>query len=81
MQRTSKSSSWENEAETVEWLKATGRSELVKVEESLKKADLKKVFAVANGHYVDASTGEIVPGVTVEEKTSIKVSTTEVGDE
>lgn len=80
-QRTTKSPTWKNEAETVEWLKATGRSELVKVEESLKKADLKKVFTVANGHYVDSSTGEIVPGVTVEEKTSIKVSTTEVGDE
>lgn len=80
-QRTTKSPAWEDEAATLEWLKATGRSELVKVEESLKKADLKKVFTVANGHYVDASTGEIVPGVTVEEKTSIKVSTTEVGDE
>lgn len=75
-QRTTKSPAWEDEAATLEWLKATGRSELVKVEESLKK-----VFAVANGHYVDSSTGEIVPGVTVEEKTSIKVSTTEVGDE
>lgn len=80
-QRTTKSPTWKNEAETVEWLKATGRSELVKVEESLKKAELKKVFAVANGHYVDSSTGEVVPGVSVEEKTSIKVSTTEVGDE
>lgn len=80
-QRTTKSPAWEDEAATLEWLKATGRSELVKVEESLKKADLKKVFAVANGHYVDSSTGEIVPGVTVEEKTSIKVSTTEVGNE
>ena len=79
-QRTTKSPTWKNEAETVEWLKATGRSELVKVEESLKKAELKKVFAVANGHYVDSSTGEVVPGVSVEERVSIKVSTTDGGN-
>lgn len=53
---------------------------LVKVEESLRKADLKKAFTVANGHYVDESTGEVVPGVTVEEKTSVKVSTTDGGN-
>ena len=79
-QRTTKSPTWNDETATVEWLKATGRGELVKVEESLKKADLKKVFAVANGHYVDSSTGEVVPGVTVEEKTSVKVSTTDGGN-
>lgn len=79
-QRTTKSPTWNDETATVEWLKATGRSELVKVEESLKKADLKKVFTVANGHYVDESTGEIVPGVTVEKKTSVKVSTTDGGN-
>ncbi len=81
MQRKTKSPSWSDEAATVAWLKDTGRNNLVKVEESLKKADLKKAFTVANGHYVDESTGEIVPGVTVEERVSIKVSTTEVGDE
>lgn len=80
-QRTTKSPTWTNEAETVEWLKDTGRGELVKVEESLKKADLKKAFTVAGGHYVDEATGEIVPGVTVEEKTSVKVSTVEVEHE
>lgn len=80
-QRTTKSPTWTNEAETVEWLKGTGRGELVKVEESLKKAELKKAFTVAGGHYVDEATGEIVPGVTVEEKTSVKVSTVEVGNE
>lgn len=80
-QRTTKSPTWKNEAETVEWLKATGRTALVKVEESLKKSEIKKAFIVAGGHYVDEATGEIVPGVTVEEKTSVKVSTVEVGDE
>lgn len=79
-QRTTKSPTWNDESATVEWLKATGRSELVKVEESLKKAELKKVFAVANGHYVDSSTGEVVPGVSVEERVSIKVSTTDGGN-
>lgn len=80
-QRKTKSPIWNDETATVEWLKATGRGELVKVEESLKKADLKKAFTVANGHYVDESTGEIVPGVAVEEKTTVKVSTEELGNE
>lgn len=79
-QRTMKSPTWNDETATVEWLKATGRSELVKVEESLRKADLKKAFTVANGHYVDESTGEVVPGVSVEERVSIKVSTTDGGN-
>ena len=76
-QRTTKSPTWANEAETLEWLKETKRTNLIKTEESLRKAELKKAFVMADGHYIDESIGEIVPGVTVEEKTTIKVSTTE----
>lgn len=76
-QRKTKSPAWEDEAATLDWLKKTNRIDLVKVEESLRKAELKKAFVMADGHYIDESTGEIVPGVTVEEKTTIKVSTTE----
>ena len=72
--RRTASPAWQDEAATLEWLKANKRNELVKVEESIKKTELKKEFEVVGGQFVDAVTGEVVPGVTVEEKTSIKVS-------
>lgn len=68
------SPTWQDEAAVLDWLKANKRDDLVKVEESVKKAELKKAFEVVGGQYVDTTTGEVVPGVSVEEKTSIKVS-------
>ena len=68
------SPTWQDESAVLDWLKANKRDDLVKVEESVKKAELKKAFEVVGGQYVDTTTGEVVPGVTVEEKTSVKVS-------
>lgn len=68
------SPTWQDEDAVLDWLKANKRDDLVKVEESIKKTELKKAFEVVGGQYVDTTTGEVVPGVSVEEKTSIKVS-------
>ena len=73
--RRTKSPQWINEDATLSWLKASGHGDLVKVEESIRKADLKKAMNEADGHYIDTATGEIVPGVEVVEKVSVTVKT------
>ena len=73
--RRTKSPQWINEDATLSWLKASGHGDLVKVEESIRKADLKKAMNEADGHYIDPATGEIVPGVEVVEKVSVTVKT------
>lgn len=73
--RRTKSPQWLDEPQTLAWLKASGHTDLVKVEESIRKADLKKAMNEADGHYIDPATGEIVPGVEVIEKVSVSVKT------
>lgn len=73
--RRTKSPQWIDEPQTLAWLKASGHGDLVKVEESIRKADLKKAMNEADGHYIDPATGEIVPGVEVVEKVSVTVKT------
>lgn len=73
--RRTKSPQWLDEPQTLAWLKASGHTDLVKVEESIRKADLKKAMNEADGHYIDPATGEIVPGVEVIEKVSVTVKT------
>lgn len=73
--RRTKSPQWLDESQTLAWLKASGHTDLVKVEESIRKADLKKAMNEADGHYIDPATGEIVPGVEVIEKVSVTVKT------
>ena len=73
--RRTKSPQWLDEPQTLAWLKASGHGDLVKVEESIRKADLKKAMNEADGHYIDPATGEIVPGVEVVEKVSVTVKT------
>lgn len=73
--RRTKSPQWLDEPQTLAWLKASGHSDLVKVEESIRKADLKKTMNEAEGHYLDPATGEIVPGVEIVEKVSVSVKT------
>lgn len=73
--RRTKSPQWLDENTTLAWLKASGHADLVKVEESIRKADLKKAMNEADGHYIDPATGEIVPGVEVVEKVSVTVKT------
>lgn len=71
--RRTKSPQWLDEPQTLAWLKASGHTDLVKVEESIRKAELKKAMNEADGHYIDPATGEIVPGVEVVEKVSVSV--------
>lgn len=73
--RRTKSPQWLDEPQTLAWLKASGHADLVKVEESIRKADLKKAMNEADGYYIDPATGEIVPGVEVVEKVSVTVKT------
>lgn len=73
--RRTKSPQWLDENTTLAWLKASGHADLVKVEESIRKADLKKAINEADGHHIDPATGEIVPGVEVVEKVSVTVKT------
>jgi phage host-nuclease inhibitor protein Gam len=55
---------WNYEDEKVlEWLKLNGKLALVRIKEEVNKAELKKVFK--NG--VDLETGEVIPGIIIED--------------
>lgn len=67
---TRKNTSWEYEEETVlTYLASNGYEELIRVKKEVDKANLKKVFK--NG--VNTETGEVLPGVQIEEVESINV--------
>ncbi|KEI04702.1 host-nuclease inhibitor Gam family protein [Clostridium botulinum] len=67
--RKSKTWKYENEELTLEYLKKNDYFDLIKVKEDLNKTELKKVFKDG----VNKETGEILPGVSVEEKESISI--------
>ena len=71
--RRTESPQWLDEDATLAWLESAGHGELVKVEKSIKKADLKKAMNKADGYYIDPATGEIVPGVEIVEKVAVSV--------
>ena len=55
--------------ELVPWLKQNGMTDMVKVEESAKWADLKKALLIApDGQSMITQDGEVVPGVTVTQR-------------
>lgn len=58
-----------NEEELLPWVQRTNK-EFVKVVSSVKWADLKKTLKFENGQAI-TSDGEVVPGITVEEKEPI----------
>lgn len=60
-----------DETKLVPWLKANGYGELVKVEESTRWADLKKLLSYTGDIATLTETGEIVEGVTVYETPGI----------
>lgn len=60
-----------DETKLVPWLKANGYGELVKVEESTRWADLKKLLSYTGDIATLTETGEIVDGVTVYETPGI----------
>lgn len=57
-----------DEQSVIDWAKANGKP-FVRVKESLDKTALKKAFPVG----VDAETGEVIPGIEIEEQTTYKV--------
>lgn len=71
-QRTTKTPIWKDESATLEWLERN-RADLVKVDKSIKKAELKKAMVLSGSSYVDESSGEVVPGVSIEERTTTNV--------
>lgn len=71
--RVVKTPLWQDEAETLAWLEGAGHDDLVKVEKSIRKAELKKQLNAADGHYIDPATGELVPGVTIVERENVTV--------
>lgn len=71
--RRVKTMDWRDEAQTLAWLESAGHGDLVKVEKSIKKAELKKAMNAADGCFIDPATGEVVPGVAYEEKVSVSV--------
>lgn len=52
----------------LEYLKASGRTEFVRIKEEVNKADLKRALKVQDGRAIDPETGEIVPGIVIEEQ-------------
>lgn len=58
----------QDDAKLVEFLKASGQSEYIKVTESAKWGDFKKRLAIMGAEVVDQETGEIVEGVYLEQK-------------
>lgn len=72
VKRTTKTPVWNDEAATLEWLERN-RADLVKVDKSIKKAELKKAMVLSGSSFVDDSSGEVVPGVSVVERTNVNV--------
>ncbi len=52
----------------VESLKQSGHDDLIRVKEEPNKTAVKKLFVVNDGKAIDPATGEVIEGVTVEER-------------
>ncbi|KEI18284.1 host-nuclease inhibitor Gam family protein [Clostridium haemolyticum] len=66
-----KSTKWNyrDEVETLNYLNSNGYNNLIKIKQELNKAELKKAFKDG----VNAETGEILPGVDVEEVETVSI--------
>lgn len=58
----------QDEAKLVEYLKASGNTDMIKRTESPKWGDFKKRLEIVGGQVVDKETGEIVEGVEIVQK-------------
>lgn len=61
----------QDEQKLLEYLKASGQTELIKTEESPRWGDFKKHLQVEGGQVIDTTTGEIVECVSIEEKPDV----------
>jgi phage host-nuclease inhibitor protein Gam len=60
---------WNYHEETVlQALKQANLTDFINVKETPKKADIKKAFEVSDGQVINPDTGEILKGVTIEER-------------
>ena len=57
---------WQDEQATINSLKETGHEKLIRVTESIEKANLKKIFNIAGDAVVDEN-GEIIEGIKITE--------------
>lgn len=61
----------QDEPRLLEYLKASGQTDLIKTEESPRWGEIKKRLEIAGGQVIDTTTGEIVDGVMIEEKPDV----------
>ena len=61
----------QDDALLLEYLKASGQTDLIKTEESPRWGEFKKRLAAVDGQVIDTTTGEIVEGVMIEEKPDV----------
>ncbi len=65
-----------DETAVIDWARSSDRAELVKVVESVRLAELRKLVKLAGDKVVDPSTRDVLPGVAVEgERLSVTVTT------
>ncbi len=65
-----------DEAAVIEWARASDHAEVIRVVESVRLDDLRKLVKVDGEKVVDPSTGDVLPGVAVEaERLSVTVTT------
>lgn len=57
-----------DEEKVIQSLKDANASDLIKVTEKPKLADIKKAFQVKDGKAIDMETGEVVEGITIEDQ-------------
>lgn len=57
-----------DDTKLLESVEGAGLDDLIKIKKSVSKADLKKIVDIVNGVAINKDTGEIIEGVTVEER-------------
>lgn len=60
-----------DESKLLEYLKASGQTDLIKTEETPRWGEYKKRLQIAGDQVIDTITGEIVEGVLIEEKPDV----------
>lgn len=60
---------WKDDLSLVEWLERSGHTDMIRIKKEPEKTMVKNFLApIENGLVIDPNTGEIVPGVQVEEQ-------------
>jgi phage host-nuclease inhibitor protein Gam len=75
--RTSKKIEVKNEEAFIEWAKSTGNTQFIRTKEEINKKDVRALIVQAGTEVYSKETGELIPGVAIQEETHFKVSFTE----